>query len=282
MTDVLSALQKHWPSPAYAWLFEVQDATGGRARRRADALVCSCWPSNGIWLAGVELKVSRSDWKRELKDPGKAWGVGRYCHYWWLACPAGVAEEVPEAWGLVTVDDKGTVRVRKQAPRREPEPLTFDFLASVMRNTEALVDGRINDAVSRARQETREQLGTEALERQVKQLSAEKDDLEIKRGREARRAETLLDRERRCNRAIETFCEATGLSTEAFYHGIYSDRPRMLAVAETLMGHRLPMLAEKFELLAKSLRDAAAMGNPPRLEVKATGEPCNSSKATES
>lgn len=269
MTDVLAALQKHWPSPAYAWLFEVQDATGGRARRRADALVCSCWPSNGIWLAGVELKASRSDWKRERNDPGKAWGVGRYCHYWWLATPDGVidAADIPEAWGYISVAEKGRVRILKQAPRREPEPLTFDFLASVMRNTEASVDGRINDAVSRARQETREQLGTEALRKQVSELSMEKTRLESERNREAHRANTLIDRERRCSRAIETFCEATGLSTEAFYHGIYSDRPRMLAVAEVLMGHGLPMMAEKLELLARSLREATAMGKTRNLEV---------------
>lgn len=137
--SVLDALRAGpWREPAHAWLVEVRDKTGygrGGRDRFADALVVSCYPSRGIWIAGVEVKVSRGDWKRELDDPTKAAAIQRYCDYWWVAAPPGVVEvsELPETWGLQVVEGK-RCKVAKPAPRLTPEPLTATFVASVLRN----------------------------------------------------------------------------------------------------------------------------------------------------
>ncbi|HYJ21079.1 MAG TPA: hypothetical protein VEW07_03530, partial [Solirubrobacterales bacterium] len=50
----------------------VRSAAGFDARRTIDAVSLNLWPSRGMLLDGYEIKVSRSDWLRELKNPAKA------------------------------------------------------------------------------------------------------------------------------------------------------------------------------------------------------------------
>ena len=89
------------------------------------------WPSRGLHLHGFEIKVSRSDWLRELKSPAKADKMFRYFDRWWLA----VADkdivrngELPETWGLLVMD-----KIVKTAPELEAAPMTREFLAAIMR-----------------------------------------------------------------------------------------------------------------------------------------------------
>lgn len=84
-------------------------------------------------IHGHEIKVSRSDWLAEVKNPDKAQRIARYCHYFWLVVPDAsiVAEgELPASWGLLVLGSRG-LRARVQAPRTEPEPLTLDFVAGL-------------------------------------------------------------------------------------------------------------------------------------------------------
>ena len=125
--------------PAHAWLFNVRNATGFTRRERyADAIVISLWPSRGIWIAGIEVKISRNDWLRELDKPDKSAEIQRFCNHWWVAAPEGVVTpaEIPATWGhyLVLASGKQRVRTVKAAPKLKPEPLTLDFVASVLRN----------------------------------------------------------------------------------------------------------------------------------------------------
>jgi hypothetical protein len=132
--DVLRS--KHFMGEAYAFLREVRNGTGySKQDRYADALAVSCWPSRGIWVAGVEVKVARYDWLRELKQPEKSVEIQKFCSYWWIAAPEGVVQtgELPETWGLIEVTEK-TRTVVKEAPRLTPEPFSPSFIASVLRN----------------------------------------------------------------------------------------------------------------------------------------------------
>ncbi len=134
-------------APAHVMLREVRNGTGyARPVRTADALVTSVWPSRGIWFAGVEVKVSRSDWLSELKKPGKSHEVQRFCDYWYIAAPSGVVEpgEVPETWGHIEVGAK--CRVVKQAPKLQAEPLSVEFVASVMRQLGASQSALLSEA----------------------------------------------------------------------------------------------------------------------------------------
>lgn len=135
--QVLAALREGpFREGGYAWLYEVKNGTGWQRQDRfADALVVSCWPSRGIHFAGIEVKVDRSDWRRELDNPRKSAEIQRWCDYWWVAAPEGVVEigEVPETWGLTVVSGK-KVTTAKQAPKLEAEAPTPTFVASILRN----------------------------------------------------------------------------------------------------------------------------------------------------
>ncbi len=177
--SILDKLEKTlFRPPAHLMLREVRNATGyQRVTRSADALVVSLWPSRGVWFACVEVKESRSDWLRELKDPQKAEEVGAFCEYMWLAARPGIVEEfeVPAAWGLVTVPTSGKVKVVKVAPKRKPKPLTAAFVAAVLRNRGAHEEGlrgRIKDELRR------EQIAAgvevhEPVSREVEELQAQ-------------------------------------------------------------------------------------------------------------
>lgn len=135
---VIAALRTTFPEPAHAWLEQLRDRTGyagSRPNRYADALIVSCWPSRGIWFGGIEVKVSRQDWKRELEDPEKSAPIQSFCDYWWIAAPAGIVElaEVPETWGLLAIEGKRVKRL-KEAPKLARTELTPSFVASILRN----------------------------------------------------------------------------------------------------------------------------------------------------
>jgi len=200
--DVLR--EKLWTDGAHAWMYEVANATGGRASRYADALVCSCWPSRGLWLAGIEAKVSRSDWTRERDMPEKSAPIQKYCRYWWLVTTPNIArpEEIPELWGHIEVNGKH--RILKQAPELKPEPPTIDLVASIVRNTaktsEFTIQQRANKMIEVERAHLREQ--QEKLDTINRELGS---------------SSKLIDRYRELKENCEKFHRETGLEIDRGY-----------------------------------------------------------------
>lgn len=135
--DLMLLLQKRYPSREYAFLQEVPNATGFAVRRHADAVALSLWPSRGLVLHGFEIKVSRTDWLRELKNPQKADDIARFCDFWWLVVGSGPIVqpgELPATWGLLAPSPDGsTLRVVQQPTKLEAEPWTRAFMAAVLR-----------------------------------------------------------------------------------------------------------------------------------------------------
>lgn len=152
---VIEALRELYPEPAYAFLEQVADATGARHHRWADALVMGLWPSRGLGLTGIEVKVSRTDWLRELKDPAKAETIARFCDHWFVA--VGNEDivrdgELPENWGLlVPANTKARIAVKKAAGVLNPQPVTRDFLAAILRQASRLQSGQLWSEPSRTR-----------------------------------------------------------------------------------------------------------------------------------
>lgn len=129
-------------APEWAVFSEVSDATGGRASRRADALALNLWPSRGLEIRGFEIKISRSDLKRELNDPSKADAIGKYCHTWCLATPIGLIKEsdpVPSTWGIFEADSGSGVfkRMPTTRPADEVKVPTRLFVAAIVRAAHA-------------------------------------------------------------------------------------------------------------------------------------------------
>lgn len=138
--NVRAALADRFPPNEFALFFEV--GTG----RRADAIAMNLWHSRAYAVHGFEIKVSRSDWLRELKQPAKADATAKFCDYWWIVAPQGVVQEdeLPMNWGLLiarpqTKGDVTSVRLRKavNAMRLEATPLNRYFISVMLRRTAA-------------------------------------------------------------------------------------------------------------------------------------------------
>lgn len=142
----------------YQTFFEVGDDTGARVHRHADAVSIGIWPSTGHQVHGFEIKVSRTDFLNEMKDPAKSQAIFRYCHRWSLATPPGLVkiDELPPNWGLVTWDGC-VLRTVRQAPLLTPEPLSAGFVAAIVRRAGEADSALIAAAVEKARREWREQ-----------------------------------------------------------------------------------------------------------------------------
>ncbi len=133
---VFGLLKGPFPDGAFVRIPQVRNGTGfSRGRTTtADALIVSCWPSRGLYFAGVEIKVSPSDWKRELGKPAKAAEIQKWCDYWYVAAPAGVIPlgELPPNWGLIECSFQGC-KIVKPAPKLNPKPVDVAFVAAVLR-----------------------------------------------------------------------------------------------------------------------------------------------------
>jgi hypothetical protein len=131
--DLFLRLQGSFSPPAYITLEEVRDATGFDAARTADALAISLYRSRGKAVWGFEMKVSRNDWLKELKQPEKAESIMRYCNYWALVVPSKdivKAGELPATWGMY-VAQKNRLKCVVPAPKLEPMPMSLTFLTAI-------------------------------------------------------------------------------------------------------------------------------------------------------
>ena len=114
--------------------------------RVADFVAMDSWQSGKFELAGHEVKVSRSDWLRELKDPAKAAEFTPYMHRWWLVVPdASIVRdgEIPEFWGLMALAG-GQLRAVRRAPRLDAIPLPPNRLAAFVRAVQKTAAERIH------------------------------------------------------------------------------------------------------------------------------------------
>lgn len=114
-SEVIAALRQRHPHKDGRWATVVEFD-------RIDFLAVACWQSDSYVVHGYEIKVSRSDWLRELKSPRKAdMSMGR-CDHWWLAAPAGILKpgELPEGWGYVEISESGRARAKEKAPALRP------------------------------------------------------------------------------------------------------------------------------------------------------------------
>lgn len=113
--------------------------------RTADAMVIDLWPSAGYTIHGFEVKVSRSDWLTELKDPSKAEAFRPYCDRWWLVVPdAGIVrDDLPQGWGLLAVGKSGRLGVARRAPKNARQQIPDGLLAAWLRATAKTAASRV-------------------------------------------------------------------------------------------------------------------------------------------
>lgn len=137
--ELTERLRSRYPAPKYAFVTGVPDGTGWDKKRTADAIAMGCWKSVEIELQGFEVKVSRADWRKELKDLNKSAAFQKHCHRWWIVASKGIVklEEMPAEWGLIEPHGDG-LTIKKAASLTAPEPVSFMFLAGMLRRAVAV------------------------------------------------------------------------------------------------------------------------------------------------
>lgn len=106
--------------PSSVVVRHVKNAAGFAASRCLDAVAVSLYPGQGCPISGFEVKVSRSDWLRELRDPSKAEAFTEHLDFMWLVAPLNVVkDDLPPRWGwLAPIGD--ALRVQRQAEPLRP------------------------------------------------------------------------------------------------------------------------------------------------------------------
>ncbi len=121
----------------HAVFFELRDGTGIYAGQSMDAFVMDLWPSGKLSRYAFEVKISRSDFLHELKQPDKRKWAMDISNEFWFVCAPGVAkpEEIPEDCGLM-VCSKNAKNLRRvtQAKYREAIDLDLIQVAAIMRS----------------------------------------------------------------------------------------------------------------------------------------------------
>lgn len=127
----------------------------------------SLWPSLGLELWGMEIKVSRGDWLREVKDPGKASAVFNNFDRWFLVAPDGVVktEEVPQPWGWYIPENGRLRKMREASKNPNVKAVDRNFLAALMRRTAKTDDAFVTTKIDDALREQRRQFDAEIEER---------------------------------------------------------------------------------------------------------------------
>lgn len=123
----------------------------GFANRRIDLFVIHPWPSKGGLRKAFEIKISRGDFLRELKDHGKYKEAVWFANYFYYVAPVGVIkpEELPLDTGLIEVDElryPGHLWLshKVEAIRRDNAP-SWELVASLLRSKHILGDDLVPD-----------------------------------------------------------------------------------------------------------------------------------------
>lgn len=154
----MEALVNHYRKPGETRNGEIllaePEAPG--STRRCDLLRIGMWASRGTGIDVHEIKVSRSDWLRELDDPAKAEAWWPYCNRFWVVAPPGIVArpELPDGWGLLELPSRGR-RFKAVVPAASKEAkLTVPLMVELLRRAD---NQRLNE-MDGMRQQHREEM----------------------------------------------------------------------------------------------------------------------------
>jgi len=166
---LLDLLHRHYikPGPMPGGVFIPEcGINGAGSQSRADALYVGFTSTSGRLLVGHELKVSRSDWLRELDKVGKADFWADNCHQWWIVAPGpevAPKEELPAGWGLLYPSPRTKTRMQvvvKAQTHTDRNP-SWTAVRSIMARLDTLRathDARVEQAaLEKARQRAEEE-----------------------------------------------------------------------------------------------------------------------------
>jgi hypothetical protein len=138
--EITAALHRRHRAPEWIFVSEVSTGTGAGAIGRIDGWALNCYPSKRMVRIAFEVKVSRGDFLRDIKQPRKHAIARLYSNEFYFVAPRGLLkpEEMPDYAGLLEVIQPATDREpwllqALEAPWRDTDPPSWQFLAAVYR-----------------------------------------------------------------------------------------------------------------------------------------------------
>lgn len=239
---VMAALERRYRPPEWGLFAQVGNGTGFQGNRWADAMAMGLWPSRGLTLHGFEIKVSRADWLRELKDPAKAEDIACYCDFWNVVVSApGIVlpGELPAAWGLMQLSGRQLRTVTAAPQRTDAATLDRPIVAAILRRASECMVPR--SSIAAAIEDARAQGVRSATE-----MSRHAEE------RHAREAESM-------RRTIAEFEKASGVHLPMYGSGDVGRRFRLALALDTLQAdYRLSHAENELAAALAAVRSARA------------------------
>ena len=179
-----TAIHRTWPysdmRPRYVVAVQVNNGAGYAYGRTLDAIVFDTWPSGGLTLHGLEIKVTKGDLRRELQNTKKYADFSQHLDYFSIVAPKGVVDLkiLPPKWGLFQPTDDGKLRAR-----RKPLSIHADDRTTLSRSmsaafVRALVSRSLSSEATAAAYARGEKSAKQRGEWKIKDLSRNLDSLE--------------------------------------------------------------------------------------------------------
>lgn len=132
---IQAALREQYSRDGWVYFHELRLGTGFResAMGYIDGYAMNCW--GDCETIAFEIKISRSDFKSEMKNPSKRRTAMAFSNYFFFVTPAGLLfpEEIPVDCGLIELRDDGNLRAKVSAVARERIRPTWGFVRSLAR-----------------------------------------------------------------------------------------------------------------------------------------------------
>lgn len=115
---------------------------GADAEQYIDLWGISVEKKDAYARTGIEIKVSRADFTRELRKPRKRQWIEVHCNEHYFAAPEGLLayDDLPYGWGLIEVTDKPNglrCKIAHKCVWCETNRPTWRFVASLARRLQA-------------------------------------------------------------------------------------------------------------------------------------------------
>lgn len=120
---------------AYFREFPVGSDYGGAGERRLDGFAIGTVGSTGFAKVAYEVKLSRADFTKELKEPEKRRLAMLYSNHFSFVAPKGLIkpDELPAGCGLIEIDEEGCAHEVIKSVWRDCAPPTWMIVASMAR-----------------------------------------------------------------------------------------------------------------------------------------------------
>lgn len=132
---MVACLLRHFRRRGYIAVEQVRMATGYAVSQRTIDVVCiHPYPSKGCHAIGIEVKISRTDFNKELRQPKKRARARGLFNQFYLAVPESLNQglRIPDDCGLITVAEVGKATIAHPSPEFATLP-DWPFVASLAR-----------------------------------------------------------------------------------------------------------------------------------------------------